>query len=300
MESQNYHPGELAAQEKAGELSIAQRNGRMVTNQIMPGAINFIQNQNFFLISTKDTNGSIWVSLVTGATGMVQVVDASTLNFYPECMHIHQKDIVWENLKINQKAGILFIELSTRRRFRVNGTLQPEKNKFTLLVDQAYPNCPKYIQKRQVILQAVPEPASKTGTVLDNELIDLIKSADTLFVGSSNNVGEMDASHRGGFPGFIQVLNATTLKIPDYAGNSMFNTLGNFLVQPHAGITIVDFKHHQTLQLTGTAQITWHDEEANQETGGTNRYWTFTLEKYILLGQNLSGQLIDYSPFNPG
>jgi predicted pyridoxine 5'-phosphate oxidase superfamily flavin-nucleotide-binding protein len=70
-----------------------------------------------------------------------------------------------------------------------------------------------------------------------------------------------DAFHRGGIPGFIQVLNAQTLRFPDYSGNNMFQTLGNLAVNANAGLLFVDFEQGHTLQLTGTATILW---DANQ------------------------------------
>jgi hypothetical protein len=39
-------------------------------------------------------------------------------------------------------------------------------------------------------------------------------------VGSSNRTGELDASHRAGNPGFVEVLDEGNLRVPDYEGNS--------------------------------------------------------------------------------
>jgi len=61
----------------------------------------------------------------------------------------------------------------------------------------------------------------------------------------------MDASHRGGEPGFVQVLDDNHLLWPDYAGNNHFNTLGNLLVDSRVGLLFVDFAGGHLLQLSG-------------------------------------------------
>ncbi len=62
----------------------------------------------------------------------------------------------------------------------------------------------------------------------------------------------MDASHRGGPPGFVAV-RGDTLRIPDYAGNSMFNTFGNLLGHPLVGLGFPAFDGGGWLQVGGRA-----------------------------------------------
>ena len=134
--------------------------------------------------------------------------------------------------------------------------------------------------------------------------------ADTIIPGAIKFVkkqpfvvmGGVDASHRGGSPGFIQIVTSTRLRIPDYAGNGMFNTLGNFAVNPRAGLVIPDFERGRTLQLTGRAEILWDAEDHDSETGGTRRYWDFGIERWIQMEDGLPGsfEFLDYSPHNPG
>src|SRR4030095_14952481 len=54
-----------------------------------------------------------------------------------------------------------------------------------------------------------------------------IERADTLFIASVHADAGADASHRGGQPGFVRGLGERRLVSPDYAGNNMFQTLGN-------------------------------------------------------------------------
>jgi hypothetical protein len=45
----------------------------------------------------------------------------------------------------------------------------------------------------------------------------------------------IDASHHGGNPGFVHMMNESRLVWPDYAGNMMFQALGNIAVNPVLG-----------------------------------------------------------------
>jgi hypothetical protein len=132
-------------------------------------------------------------------------------------------------------------------------------------------------------------------------LYEIIKKADTFFVGSSNDEGDLDVSHRGGPPGFVSIGEDGSLHIPDYSGNSMFNTLGNFITNPKAGLVFPDFDRHTTLQLTGTVEILWDQNDPQLQSGGTGRFWRFYPNEWVLL-ENMKGydwNFIEYSPFNP-
>lgn len=93
--------------------------------------------------------------------------------------------------------------------------------------------------------------------------MSLVAAADTAFVASSTPPGTaqagggVDVSHRGGRPGFIRAGEDGAFEIPDYRGNRFFNTLGNLLAYPRAGLLIVDFASGDVLQMTGTAEIVW-------------------------------------------
>ena len=63
----------------------------------------------------------------------------------------------------------------------------------------------------------------------------------------------LDASHRGGRPGFVAVSNDGMLAFDDYSGNDMFQTLGNLTSNPAAAMLFVDFETAATLQLSGEA-----------------------------------------------
>jgi hypothetical protein len=143
--------------------------------------------------------------------------------------------------------------------------------------------------------------SSAHGTVLRGIVDTIVREADTIFVASRHAETGADASHRGGGAGFIKIVDETTLRIPDFIGNSLFNTFGNFEIDPRAGLCIPDFVHGQLLQLTGKTTVLWDQDDPAGATGGTRRFWEFKVESWILRDtpQQLEWEYLDASPFNP-
>lgn len=182
-------------------------------------------------------------------------------------------------------AGLIAIDFATRRRMRVNGTIEASgPYGFALAVDQAYGNCPQYIQQRRVEhghedaggADAVPEAGVVRGPGaredrLTEEQAALIGRADTFFLGTAHPERGSDASHRGGPAGFVRVDDDGGLWWPDYPGNNMFNSLGNLAVDPTAAMLFVDFATGDTVQLTGTAAVDWTRSGVPGDDGGTGR-----------------------------
>src|SRR5262245_61256855 len=60
-----------------------------------------------------------------------------------------------------------------------------------------------------------------------------IESRPMFFLATADSDGRPDCSYKGGRPGFVRVVDPTTLAFPSYDGNGMFKSLGNVLVNPH-------------------------------------------------------------------
>jgi predicted pyridoxine 5'-phosphate oxidase superfamily flavin-nucleotide-binding protein len=218
----------------------------------------------------------------------------------------HESDPFWRNIRAAHGLGTLVIDSGSRRRLRINGRARSVSAAELMLdIDEAYPNCPKYVQRRHV--RRLPHDTAFTlgprreGTSLDPEATACIRGADTFFVASAHPSHGLDVSHRGGNPGFVKVLDGVTLIIPDYAGNGMFNTLGNLSLNRNAGLAFPDFDGHRVLQLTGTAGILWDQPDEANETGGTGRFWQFHLDAWLEtpITAPMGAELLEYSPFNP-
>ena len=300
-----FHEGELKVQKLAGEAAMAERNGAMIAGRIMGGALPFLAQQSMVVFGTRDAEGRLWASMLFGQRGFMQSSDGRGVDFDLARMASQPHDPFWRNIKTNASAGTLAIDLATRRRIRVNGEIRrTAENSLHLDVREAYPNCPKYITRRVLATAAPGAPPSSDpgrGTTLGPGQQALLTRADVLFIASAHPERGADASHRGGNPGFIEVIDETTLRIPDYAGNGMFNTLGNLAVDPSAGLVVPDLEHGRVLQLTGRTEVLFDGDDPVDATGGTRRFLVFHVEEWLedALPSGVQSERLDSSPFNP-
>lgn len=78
---------------------------------------------------------------------------------------------------------------------------------------------------------------------------------------ASGGVDGMDASPRGGAPGFVKVLDAHTLLIPDSPGNNRLDTLQNIIHTPQVGLLFMVPGVDETLRVNGAAVLSVHEAE---------------------------------------
>ena len=301
-----FHEGELAVQQRAGVATEAGRNGRMLADSIITGALKFFAEQPMVILGSVDDRQDVWASLLFGRPGFMTAPDENTVEFDLTSAGVNELDPLWANIENSGRVGVLVMELATRRRLRVNGEIaRPSTDRMTLSVAESFPNCPKYIQRREVRFDEVRRPAARSkaieGSSLGADQSALIQAADTFFVASSHYERGVDVSHRGGPPGFVEVMDEQTLRIPDYIGNSMFQTLGNLSVNPRAGLVLIDFDRGAALQLTGRAEILWDQDDVKGKTGGTKRFWNFKIDRWLAsdVPAALRWEFVDYSPNNP-
>ncbi|WP_062048996.1 pyridoxamine 5'-phosphate oxidase family protein [Bacillus sp. JCM 19034] len=263
----------------------------------------FIESQPMIVIGTTDSIGNLWSSLICGESGFIRVINDRTLQIH---IQEHKKDGWFTHVKSNFNVGLLVIEFSTRIRVRINGIARIiAEDIVEVKTEQVYSNCPKYIQSRQIYSNKQRGPttlASIGGKKLSDHQKEWIGNADTFFLSSSNSEGKTDVSHRGGHPGFIEVMNDRKVIYPDYVGNMMFNTLGNIVENERTGLLFIDFEHGHTLQLTGESSIIWElTTEEKQRFPGAMRLIAYDI---LNIRENQSSlpykwDFINESPFNP-
>ena len=303
---QPFHEGELEVQKRAGVLQEGAQNSQVIQDSIIKGALRFVSQQSMAVLGSMDSEQNLWASVLVGQAGFMRADDERTVTFDIGNMARNPDDPFWKNITSHPEVGMLVIELASRRRLRVNGKITRESEKLLRLkVNESYPNCPKYIQRRQVTTNLIgtdqgPLVADR-GEALGPEQRAVITKADTLFVASVHPERGVDASHRGGNPGFVRVMDDRTFRVPDYEGNCMFNTLGNFAATPRAGVIFLDFERQRTLQCIGRPEILWDMDDPTGESGGTNRFWQFHIDRWVDIahGHQLKWSFQDYSPYNP-
>ena len=300
-----FHEGELKVQKLLGEEELAKRNGQVIKNEILEGALDFIARQSMVVVgSTSGSDDKHWASIVCGTTGFASAPDLKSVVLDLNQIDKVATDPLWQIIEAGRKLGLLFIELETRRRLKVNGTVELCSNEqIRVKVEESYPLCPKYIQRRKLdLLSDTTRSATnvRSGSELVESVQAIIAQADTAFLVTGHTERGLDVSHRGGKKGFLTVTSERRIRCPDYSGNGMFNSFGNLDQNPKAGLTIVDFKNSLALQLTGTAFLEFNQDDPGGETGGTGRYWSFDVESWLLQPLPLSQrEFLDYSPFIP-
>ncbi len=317
MIEQPFHAGELAVQARAGVQAEAQRVARVLAAHIPEDYWDLIESLPLLIVGStaQSAGGGPWISALCGPAGFVRVESHTRLRIQASLAHDAR---LRENLLKSTPLGLLFIDLASRKRYRVNGVVtHADALGFALRVEVAFGNCPKYIQRRAFAWatqsqSAADAPQARCGALLNAAQRDWIRRADTFFIASAHAdepataaaAGQgragVDASHRGGNPGFIQVRDDGVLQIPDYSGNNMFQTLGNLELDPRAALLFIDFERGDTLQLSGIARVDW-DPRAAAALPGARRVLRFEPELVcetrgaIALRAAFGG----YSPFNP-
>lgn len=279
-----FHEGEKELQTRAGVREEMEAFARRVVRPYLPAQHReFYSQLPFVAVGSVDPSGAPWASLLAGRPGFLSSSDEKrlTVGARPLC-----SDPLRESLRVGAPVGMLGLDFATRRRNRVNGRIVATgESAFEVGVDQAFGNCPQYIQTRAVEFSRNPDErvlidcAPLSG--LDAEARAMMGAADTFFVASyapttsDPSVEGVDVSHRGGRPGFVKV-DGDTLTIPDFTGNFHFNTLGNFLINPKAGVTFVDFATGDLLMLTGRTEMIWDGPEV-ESFRGAERAWRFVV-----------------------
>ena len=294
-----WHNGEISLQTRAGVAGRMAELGPRAIRPAMPDQHRqFFAQLPFILAGAQDSTGNIWASLISGPPGFITSPDAKTLTLAARPV---PGDPLATALAPGLPVGLLGIELPTRRRNRANGhVLSTGADGFTLTVEESFGNCPKYITRRDYGALYETNVRQERLTELSDAAQTLITQATTFFVASASGNGMLpDVSHRGGPPGFIRLEPDGTLTIPDYTGNFFFNTLGNIMQYPQAGLLFPDFLSGDVLQLSGTA---WLVEDNNAPTlPGAERLWRFRMSQGHWLHGALPLRLTagDNSPFWP-
>jgi predicted pyridoxine 5'-phosphate oxidase superfamily flavin-nucleotide-binding protein len=287
-----FHAGELAVQRKAGVRGEAARLARMLEPVTLSrGIAGFLAERTFLVVTGRSASGQLWTSPLTGPPGFLEVRSPAELAVHatpPAGDPLHA-------MPAGQKVGLTAVEFAAGRRVRINGLLTDSGDGLVVEVEQAFGNCPQYIQQRLLAPDddgADPAGGVRHGTELEPADVALIRAADTFLLGTVNPERGADASHRGGAPGFVRV-DDDGLWWPDYPGNNLFNSLGNLAVDPEAALLFFDFPSGRTLQLSGTAETNW---AAAPHPGDTGRMVRFTPRR-LVAGHLLPAHEVAFRPY---
>lgn len=270
---QPFHAGELRVQEDVGVRERIAPWAREVVRPYMPEQHRqFYQALPFLVVAARDSRDRPWATLLTGRPGFTRALTKTRLSVDAT---LPTGDALAGTLRVGADVGLLGIDLATRRRNRMNGRVTEAGPPFQFRVVQTFGNCPQYIHPRdwRWVTRDPAHAAVSRAARLSSRTRHWIEKADTLFIASGyrhsrdNEAFGMDASHRGGPAGFVEVVSDTRLVFPDYAGNHYFNTIGNLVVDPRVGLLFVDFESGRLLQITGHASIDWNPDDTSKHRG---------------------------------
>ena len=291
-----YHEGEQTLQRRVGwRERLAEVGARVMRDHMPEPHRELFGKLPFVLLGSMDAAGQPHASALMGAPGFLRTPDAQTLaiDALPDAA-----DPLHAALRVGASIGVLGIEPHMRRRNRMNGVVRAVHARgFELQVRQSFGNCPKYIQARHArwVDEQASQATAQRMTQLDLAAASVVRGADTFFIASavppqrieSSAAHGVDVSHRGGKPGFVRLQRGAdgvdVLTVPDFAGNNMFNTLGNLALHPRAGLLFIDFARGERLHVAVDARVLWDGAEL-AAFAGAQRLVQFRVREVLCIG----------------
>jgi predicted pyridoxine 5'-phosphate oxidase superfamily flavin-nucleotide-binding protein len=169
-----YEDGHRQLQEQFDTQRLADRiEQRLFRAELTEEDRAFIERLDLFFLATVNSRGEPSCSYKGGDPGFVRVLDSRTLAF--PCYDGNGMFLSMGNVAANGHVGMLFIDLTSPKRLRVNGTARivpPEsvapqfaQAQFVVVVAirEVFPNCPRYIHKYTLVERSPFVP--REGTV---------------------------------------------------------------------------------------------------------------------------------------
>jgi len=84
---------------------------------------------------------------------------------------------------------------------------------------------------------------------------EFIAQRDSFYMASVSETGWPYVQHRGGPPGFLKVLDDTTLAFPDFRGNRQYISVGNVSAEDRVALILMDYARRRRLKLYAQIQV---------------------------------------------
>lgn len=284
--SMGWHEGEKKIH-KLAKVDVGEVNP--TSDFLAPRAAYIVQRYTLLALGTLDDDDRPWCTLWGGDPPYVQPVAKSVLgikttidaSYDPVAQALFRGrtdgEIIREEGAGRMISG-LSIELMDRSRWKLAGRMiagaldtkeeeevadvgKSGEVQLVWKIEQSLGNCPKYLNKKKISSRTPHPKLVSRSTHLPQEALDLISQADLFFVSSAHEHEDMDCNHRGGPAGFIRVLqpdsehDASTIVWPEYSGNNLYQTLGNLMTTPRAGLCIPNFTTGDVLYVTGDTEV---------------------------------------------
>ena len=129
--------------------------------------------------------------------------------------------------------------------------------------DIAFSPAVKAVQERRGSRTAYARLEQNGGwdTKVDAVLAKFIAGMRSFYLATASKDGQPYVQHRGGPPGFLRVIDETTLAFADFAGNRQYITTGNLAENPRAVLFLMDYLHRKRVKIWGQARVIENDPE---------------------------------------
>ncbi len=164
-----YHEGSRQLQDQFQTRRLADRLEEVIAHAVFTDADRaFIESRPMFFLATADAEGRPDCSYKGGRPGFVRVIGPGTLAFPSYDGNGMFKSL--GNLLVNPHVGLLFVDFENPKRLRVNGRATVREDDPLLAefigaqlivrveVATAFPNCPRYIHKMQLVEESTYAP----------------------------------------------------------------------------------------------------------------------------------------------
>jgi len=107
------------------------------------------------------------------------------------------------------------------------------------------------------------EQLSPPGNKLTEYEREFVLSRDSFYMATVSETGWPYIQHRGGEPGFLHVLDDSTIGFADYRGNRQYISLGNLDHDDRVALFLMDYPSRSRLKILGHASV--HEGKEAQE-----------------------------------
>ena len=112
------------------------------------------------------------------------------------------------------------------------------------------------VELREIIGQPLPLVRAKVVNTLNDLTRQFIERSPFVCLATSDANGNCDVTPRGDPAGFVRILDARTLLIPERPGNRLADALRNILANPHVGLLFLLPGVTDTFRVNGRAWLT--------------------------------------------
>ena len=204
--------------------------------------------------------GQTYIPLVAKIEAVKQMVDAERSRHRHRGRRRHQRR---DNQRVRrrrcerlrQRLGALPLRRPGGRRRRTQG--QRRDRTLVSFYDEHHRTLQDHFDSRALAdtLQAITVQPE-----LDTDTAEFLTGREFFFLTTVRADGFPTVSHKGGPPGFVKVLDPTTVAFPNYDGNGMFLSMGNIAATAKVGLLFIDFEIPHRVRLHGEATVSADDE----------------------------------------